>query len=198
MQQLLLVSYQSCFTEEPFQSWFLAQGRSGFTEVSLISDVFSFPQVSVVAPSPARHENLPSLCSLLWQQFPSCTAALRVRLRSLECSKFCQGGDKAVCAVTQSKYLNFVAQKSCLVLALQISFELSFPVLGYNHRQFNLRQNNQLTLYSAEFNSISQSCCNCPTLANLWDGPYMVLTWSLWLKSAGLGAVLQCTDSPCS
>lgn len=142
MQQLLLISHQSCF-----QSWLLAQGRSGFTEVSLISDVFSFPQVSVVAPSPARHENLPSRCSLLWQQFPSCTAALRVRLQSLECSKFCQGGDKVVRAVTRSKYLNSLAQEKLFSVVLQISFELSFPVLGYNHRQFNLLQNNQFILY---------------------------------------------------
>lgn len=42
MQQLLLISHQSCFTEELFQSWLLAQGQSGLAEVNLISEVFSF------------------------------------------------------------------------------------------------------------------------------------------------------------
>lgn len=60
-QQLLLISHQSCFTEGLFQPWLLAWGRSSFTEVGLISAVFSFPQVSVVAHSPSRHKNLPSL-----------------------------------------------------------------------------------------------------------------------------------------
>lgn len=60
-QQLLLISHQSCFTEGLFQPWLLAWVRSSFTEVGLISAVFSFPQVSVVAHSPSRHKNLPSL-----------------------------------------------------------------------------------------------------------------------------------------
>lgn len=42
-QQLLLISHQSCFTEGLFQPWLLARGRSSFTEVGLISAVFSFP-----------------------------------------------------------------------------------------------------------------------------------------------------------
>lgn len=147
MQQLLLISHQSCFTEELFQSWLLAQGQSGFTEVNLISQVFSFSQVLVVAPSPARCENLPSLCSLLWKQLPSCTAAERVRLQSPECNKFCQGEDKVVCTVmnTQSKCLNSVTQKKLFSVG-SLSFEL-LPVLGYNHGFFNLLQNNQFIQY---------------------------------------------------